>query len=183
MPATALSVVRTITVALAAAASCSAALADPVQILAYDGAIGVDPLTAAGGVDVPNTVRGVSPGGRAWVIRKFSAEVYDDASVVARGKGLLFSSGENIGTRGGVTHVAATLACGAPDSTSTKYTTGPFALDLAGNFTIRGFLSADGVNNAVLPSPCENPMLLIRASNPTTGAAGGWFAAGIRALD
>lgn len=168
----------------AAAAACGSAFADAEQILAYDGAIGVDPLTAAGGVDTLNVVRGVNPGGRAWVIRKLSAEVYADASIVARGKGLLLSSGEGITTRGAVSHVAATLACGPADATAAKFSTAPFALDAAGNFAIRGFLLApDGVNTAVLPVPCENPMLLIRASNPVTGAPGGWFAAGIRALD
>lgn len=165
--------------AFAIALSTAAAGAAPGALFSFSGAIGVDPLTAAGGADQLNVVRGISPGGRAWVIRKFSATVNDDASIVARGKGLLLSSGDAIATRGAVTHVAATLTCGPADATAARFSSGAFPLDFAGNFTIRGFLTADGVNAAVLPVPCENPQLLVRAANPVTGAPGGWFAVGI----
>jgi hypothetical protein len=147
--------------------------------LKFSGAIGVDPLTAAGGVDVSNVVRGISPGGRAWVIRKFSATVGADGSISARGKGLLFSSGDAIATRGSVAAVAVTLFCGAADATARRFTSPGTALDQAGNFSIRGLLSEDGVNAAVLPATCDNPQLLVRAFNATTQTAGGWFAAGI----
>lgn len=163
---------------LALCAASALANPKPPVVLKFDGGIGVDPLTAAGGVDVLNVVRGISPGGRAWVIRKLDAQVYADASVVIRGKGLLFASGDVIATRGPVTHVVATLACGPADATAAQYTTPPAELNAAGNFTIRGSLT-DGANVAVLPTPCDNPQLLIRAFNPATGAAGGWFAAGI----
>ncbi|MDH4052125.1 MAG: hypothetical protein OEW88_11670 [Gammaproteobacteria bacterium] len=165
-----------------ALAATSASAAPAAVILKFNGAIGVDPLTAAGGADVSNVVRGVSPGGRAWVIRKLDAKVFSDATVEIRGKGLLFSSGDVIATRGPVTHVAATLACGAADATALKISTAPAELNAAGNFTIRGPL-LDGANTAVLPAVCDNPQLLIRAANPTTGAVSGWFAAGILDLD
>ncbi|WP_298853730.1 hypothetical protein [uncultured Aquimonas sp.] len=164
-----------LSLALAAAGTYAA----PAEvILKFNGAIGVDPLTSAGGADVSNVVRGVSPGGRAWVIRKLDAKVCSDATVDIRGKGLLFSSGDVIATRGPVTHVAATLACGAADATALKVSTAPAELNAAGNFTIRGPL-LDGVNTAVLPATCDNPQLLIRGVNSTTGVIGGWFAAGI----
>lgn len=168
-----------LSLALAAAGACAAPAA---AILKFKGAIGVDPLTAAGGADVSNVVRGVSPGGRAWVIRKLDAQVFSDATVEIRGKGLLFSSGDVIATRGPVTHVAATLACGAADATALKLSTLPAELNAAGNFTIRGALM-DGVNTAVLPATCDNPQLLIRGVNSTTGVIGGWFAAGILDMD
>lgn len=158
-----------------AASAASADASEPV--LAFDGAIGVDPLTAAGGVDAPNVVRGINPGGRAWVIERFDARIYDDARIVATGRGLLFSSGDVIGTRGPVANVAATLACG-PANNALTFTTQPFPLDTAGDFKIRGTLSDDGGNPAVLPVPCDNPVLLIRGVN-TAGQVGGWFAAGI----
>jgi hypothetical protein len=148
-------------------------------LVEFSGGIGVDPLTGAGGVDVVNTVRGVAPGGRAWVIRKLEATVFADGTIVAKGKGVLLASGESIGTRGAVTHVAATLACGPADATALKATTAPSPLDAAGNFSIRAPLSADGINTVVLPATCDNPVLFIRNANPTTGAAGGWFAVGI----
>lgn len=167
---------------LSMALAAASGFASPATaILKFNGAIGVDPLTAAGGADVSNIVRGVSPGGRAWVIRKLDARVFSDATVEIRGKGLLFSSGDFIATRGPVTHVAATLACGAADATALKLSTAPAGLNAAGNFSIRGPL-LDGVNAAVLPATCDNPQLLIRVANPTTGALGGWFAAGIQDL-
>jgi hypothetical protein len=166
------------TLMLALSGVAAFAAPDKAAMLQFTGAIGVDPLTAAGGVDAPNVVRGIAPGGRAWVIRKLEAKVYPDAAVVVSGKGLLFASGDVIATRGAVTHVAATLACGAADATAAKFTTAPAELSAAGDFQIRGPL-LDGANVAVLPATCENPQLLIRAANPTTGAAGGWFAAGI----
>jgi len=163
------------------------ASADPSAMLTFSGAIGVDPLTGAGApgspVDVVNTVRGINPGGRAWVIRKFSATVYSDSSIVARGKGLLFSSGEVIATRGPVAAVGATLTCGAADATAARYSAGPVPLDTAGNFVIRGFLSQDGVNTAVLPATCANPQLLVGAWNAAEHRVGAWFAAGIQGDD
>jgi len=165
-------------ITLALAATAASAAPGSSAILKFSGAIGVDPLTAAGGADVSNVVRGINPGGRAWVIRKMEATVYTDATVGISGKGLLFASGDVIGTRGTVTHVAATLACGPADANAVKYTTAPAELTAAGSFKISGPL-LDGANTAVLPASCENPQLLIRAANPTTGVAGGWFAAGI----
>ncbi|MBX3603671.1 MAG: hypothetical protein KF788_00290 [Piscinibacter sp.] len=163
--------------ALLASLALPAAASPP--LLRFDGAIGVDPLTAAGGVDTLNTVRGIAPGGRAWVLREFSATVTRRGEITARGRGLLFTSGEAIATRGGVASVALTLACGAADASATKYSSPIVALDAAGNFQVRGALSEDGVNDAVLPDSCDNPVLLVRAANATTGVLGGWFAAGI----
>lgn len=158
-----------------ALAGAAAMGASPVPVLKFDGGIGVDPLTAAGGVDAPNVVRGVNPGGRAWVIRKLDATIYSDGSAVVRGKGLLFASGDVIATRGTVAQVVATLACGPADASATKYTTESAPLDEAGNFAIRGTLRGTDGNIAPLATvPCANPQLLIRAS-----AAGGWFAVGI----
>jgi len=148
-------------------------------LVAFSGAIGVDPLTAAGGVDALNVVRGINPGGRSWVLRKFSATVGKDGSVSAKGSGLLLGSGEGIATRGSVAAVVVTLFCGPADASARRFTSPSAALDLAGNFSLKGVLSEDGVNPAVLPAACDNPQLLVRSFNTGTGAAGGWFAAGI----
>ena len=91
----------------------------------------------------------------------------------------MLASGDVIGTRGPVTHVAATLACGAANATASLFTSAPSPLQVNGDFEIGGALSQDGVNPAVMPASCDNPVLLIRAANPATGAAGAWFAAGI----
>jgi hypothetical protein len=138
--------------------------------------IGVDP-TAAGG----NTVRGIAPAGRPWLIRKLSASVLPDSTLNARGRGLLISNGDLIGTRGTVTALAITLACGPADGTATLFNTiAPIPLDASGQFSVRAPLSTDGVNKAVLPATCANPVLLVRPANATTGvAAASWIAAGI----
>ena len=172
-----------LSVALAAASASVFAAPPAPPLVKFEGAIGVDPLTAANGVDALNIVRGISPGGRAWVIRKLKATIGIDGTVSARGAGLLLASGDVIGTRGPVTHVAATLACGPANNTASLFTSAPSPLAVNGNFDIGGTLSQDGVNPAVLPATCDNPVLLIRAANPTTGAAGAWFAAGIVSQD
>lgn len=167
----------------AAAGSTLAHAKEPPPLVRFSGAIGVDPLTSGpkspppGVEDQLNVVRGVNPGGRAWVLRKLEASIGSDGSIVAKGRGLLFGSGESIGSRGGVANVVATLACGAADASARKFSSAPAPLDTAGNFDLRGTLSEDGVNPAVMPATCDNPVLLIRGF----GAAGpgGWFAAGI----
>jgi hypothetical protein len=165
---------------LAASASVSAqADGRTPALVRFKGTIGVDPLTAAGGVDALNVVRGINPGGRAWMLGSLRAEIGADGSISARGKALLFTSGDLIGTRGGVTTVGATLACGAANATAALFNSRPAALDLAGNFQISGKLTQDGVNDAVMPATCDNPVLLIRNVAAATGAFGGWFAAGI----
>lgn len=167
--------------ALMLAAASGAALADksPPPLVRFSGAIGVDPLTASSGVDVSNVVRGISPGGRSWVLRKLSAKVGSDGSVSAKGAGLLFGSGDLIATRGTVAAVAVTLFCGAADATARRFTSPSGALDLAGNFNLKGTLSEDGINPAVMPATCDNPQLLVRSFNTSTGLPGNWFAAGI----
>jgi hypothetical protein len=164
---------------LALAAAGQSAQANPQPPLArFNGSIGVDPVASLN-TATTNVVRGINPGGRHWVLRKFKAAVGANGRLWAKGSGLLFGSGELIGTRGAVTHVAATLACGPADATARKFSTAPSPLDLAGDFDIRDTLSEDGVNAAVLPPTCDNPVLLIRSANPTTGVLGNWFAAGI----
>ena len=146
-------------------------------LLRFEGGIGTDPLTASNGADVLNVVRGVSPAGRAWRIDKLRASIGKNGSINARGNGLLLASGDVIATRAGVTQVLATLACG-PANNATLFHSAPAAFDTAGNFQIGGTLTQDGVNTAVLPPACENPVLLIRTVG-ANGAPGTWLAAGI----
>ena len=175
--------------ALAFSLAAASAMAGPVPVLKFEGAIGVDPLTAAGGTDQLNVVRGINPGGRAWVIRKFSATVYDDGSITARGKGLLFSSGDTIATTiapppngNPVSQVVATLACGPANNTAALYTSGSAPLNLAGNFNIQSVLRDSAGSEAPLMAvPCANPQLLIRSFG--TAGPGGWFAVGILERD
>jgi hypothetical protein len=171
--------IRGLVVALAASSAVALAHADSSNTLVrFEGAIGVDPLTAANGSDALNIVRGVNPGGRAWVIRQLHASIGTDGRISVRGAGLLLASGDVIGTRAGIAQVIATLACGPASAAATLFHSPPAALDTAGNFRISGALTQDGVNAAVLPATCDNPALLIRAVT-ATGTPGVWFAAGI----
>jgi hypothetical protein len=166
--------------AIAALALSAAAFAHSGSkaLVRFDGAIGADPLTASNGVDVLNVVRGINPGGRAWTIRKFSANVSKDGFVSARGAGLLLASGDVIGTRAGIAQVALTLFCGAANNTAAAFSSAPAAFDTSGDFHVSSALTQDGVNRAVLPESCDNPALLIRAVG-ANGGPGAWLAAGI----
>lgn len=159
-------------ITLATALSSASALADDSALVRFSGGIGVDPVAAvANGAQTPNTVRGVPPGGRAWVIDQLKVTVKRDGSISGRGTGLIFSAGDNIGTRGGVAKVFATLVCGDPGKPNELMDLNSAAvdLDLAGDFKLSGMLSA------VPPEPCVAPVLLIRGTN----GAQPWFAAGI----
>lgn len=153
-----------ITLALSTTLAAGSALAGDA-LVQFNGAIGVDPVAGiANGAPVANTVLGVPPGGRPWILRKLRASIDPDGSISAKGSGLLFSGGDSIGTRGGVTQVFATLFCSGVAHHS------PFVdLDLAGNFVIKGKLGA------VPLSPCLSPVLLIR----NAAGAQSWLAAGI----
>jgi hypothetical protein len=156
--------------ALAITTSLAAGTAQAAEpIVQFNGGIGADPVAGidANGAPVLNTVRGVAPGGRAWVIRKLKATVHSDGTLTARGSGLIFSGSEAIGTRGGVAAVQATLFCsGVP------FDSEPAPLDLAGNFSIKSRLGA-------VPQDCVAPVLLIR----NAAGARNWFAAGIPGTD
>ena len=168
---------------LAAAAVALSAHAAGDTLVRFEGAIGVDPLTASGGQLVTNTVRGIAPGGRGWVLPSFDASVRVDGRIRASGRGLLFSSGEVIATRGGVGAVVLTLFCGPADPSAQAFTSPAVPLDAAGNFRVDATLSEDGVNPATMPAACDNPQLLVRGFNTNTNLPGGWFAAGIARLD
>ena len=170
-------------ITLAALTLSALAFAHPQSktLVKFEGAIGADPLAAVGTAQQPNIVRGISPGGRAWVLRRLDAAVGKSGHIFARGSGLLLATGDVIGTVGPVTQVAATLACG-PAATPMLFSSAAAPLDAAGNFRIDSVLTQDGVNPAVLPPTCDNPVLLIRSVG-ATGAPGAWFAAGIPVLD
>jgi len=169
---------RFIAVALLATSAAVLAHTGSKTLVRFEGAIGTDPLTASNGVDVANVVRGVTPAGRAWVLRELHASIGKNGSIHARAGGLLLASGDVIGTRAGVTQVLVTLACGPANATAALFHSAPTPLDTAGNFRLSSTLTQDGINTAVLPPACDNPALLIRGVG-ANGAPGAWLAAGI----
>ena len=134
----------------------------------FDGGIGVVPVALAGGVGVANTVRGVPPGGRPWVIADLKADIDTDGRIRAEGRGLILGGGDSIGTPDGITSVAASLFC---DANTVAFSSASVPLSATGDFRI------DDVLNPLPPVPCTTPVLLIR--NGAGGAPGAWFAAGI----
>ena len=164
---------QTPTLIAAAVAAVLATPATAASIVSFEGGIGVQPVAGlAGGAPVPNTVRGVPPGGRPWVIARLKADVKANGTIHARGDGLIFAGSEAIGTPGGVNQVAASLFCGTP---AAEFDSPAVPLDAAGNFRIDAPLT--DATGATPPTPCDAPVLLIR--NATGGTLANWFAAGI----
>src|SRR5262245_41929215 len=64
-------------------------------LVRFDGGIGVVPVR---GGNLPNTVRGVNPGGQPWVIARLTVDVKTDGRISVDGRGLLLGGGDNIGT-------------------------------------------------------------------------------------
>ncbi|MEO8717698.1 MAG: hypothetical protein ABI423_05715 [Burkholderiales bacterium] len=142
------------------AAALPAAADEP--LVRFEGGIGVHPVSNLAGA--ANTVQGVPPGGLPWAIQKLKANIKQDGRIAVSGEGLVLAAGNNIGTRGGVLQVFATLFCGAD-----AFHSAAADLSVGGNFEIRGTLGA------VPPAPCNAPRLLIRNAAVGNNA---WFAAG-----
>jgi hypothetical protein len=167
--------IRGLMVALIAFAFLGIASAQDNVDVKFKGGIGVIPVTgvAANGAVNLNIVRGVNPAG-PWRIADLNAVVESNGHITVRGRGLLLAAGNGIGTNAGAS-VHATLFCG-PANAATAFDEPGVPLAPNGDFSIDDFLTGNGS----LPTPCENPVLLIRS-----GAAPGqgvWFAAGIQKL-
>ena len=168
--------IRGLVVALVALAFTGIASAQDNVGLKFKGGIGVIPVTgvAANGTVNLNVVRGVNPAG-PWRIADLNAVVESNGHIRVRGRGLLLAAGNGIGTNAGAS-VHATLFCG-PAATATAFDEAGVPLASDGDFIIDDFLTG----NTSLPTPCENPVLLIR--NGAVAGQGVWFAAGIQNLE
>jgi hypothetical protein len=167
--------IRGLVVALIALAFTGIASAQDNGELKFKGGIGVIPVTgvAANGTVNLNVVRGVNPAG-PWRIADLVAFVESNGHIRVRGRGLLLAAGNGIGTNAGAS-VHATLFCG-PATAATAFDEAGVPLAPNGDFSIDDFLTG-----GPLPSPCQNPVLLIR--NGAAPGQGVWFAAGIPKLD
>jgi hypothetical protein len=169
-------IVRGLAVALVALAFAGIASAQDNSGLKFKGGIGVIPVTGvtANGTANLNAVRGVNPAG-PWRITDLVAIVGADGHILVRGRGLLLAAGNGIGTNAGAS-VHATVFCG-PAASATAFDEPGVPLESDGDFRIDDFLTGNGP----LPSPCENPVLLIRSG--AVAGQGVWFAAGIPNLE
>jgi hypothetical protein len=168
--------IRGLVVALVALAFTGIASAQDNVDVKFKGGIGVIPVTgvAANGTVNLNIVRGVNPAG-PWRIADLNAVVESNGHITVRGRGLLLAAGNGIGTNAGAS-VHATLFCGAA-AAATAFDEPGVALGSDGDFSIDDFLTGNGP----LPTPCENPVLLIRSG--AVAGQGVWFAAGIPKLE
>jgi hypothetical protein len=144
-------------------------------LVQFRGGIGVLPVAGGVGQEATaevvnrNIVRGVQPAGQIWVISALTADVKVDGRIHVDGRGLLLGGGNAIGLNGNAS-VFATLICEAEAPFTERSTNGAgVALEPNGNFRI------DDVLVPAPPADCENPVLLIRNSEPNPA----WFAAGI----
>jgi hypothetical protein len=147
------------------------------EVLArFEGGIGVIPVSSAAGLANPdgtfpdvnrNVVRGVNPPGQPWRIAALSAVVDTDGAIHVRGRGLLLAGGNNIGRTANLS-VFASLVCGVAAPFDVHSTAAAGVLLAAnGDFRIQDTLDP-------VPAECDNPALLIRATNGT------WLAAAIQ---
>lgn len=163
-------------IVLALALFSTTAFAQLVKLVEFEGGIGSQPFANVGGAVAANDVNGVPPGGRPWPIKKLKATVFTDGTIHAKGENLVLGGGATVGTRGGVTQVAATLFCGTGTGLL-QFSSPAVPIAVNGDFEINAHL------NAVPRSPCTNPVLLIRNAPPLAGTPGNWFAAGIPESD
>ena len=141
-------------------------------LVRFEGGIGASPAAIVGGALVINVTRGVTPGGRPWVIESLQAEVKIDGRISVEGRGLLLGGGDAIGTPANQM-VRARLFCGS-GATATVHQSGLVQLEPNGDFRIDDVLGPVAPTTvATPPDPCTAPVLLI------VSAGGNWFAAGI----
>jgi hypothetical protein len=119
-------------------------------------------------------IRDVASGGRPWVIGSGEAKLEADGTFKLEVEGLVFPPGTVIngvdvsGTRGPITHFAATLSCIQADGTTANVTTTGFPATTTGDGHVKTKID--------VPPVCYAPVVLVRSFNPTTGVPGNWFA-------
>jgi len=106
-----------------------------------------------------------------WSVRSGYARVNLSTGVTSFGvEGLVINGTAFSGTPGPVSAVTGTLVCNVDTQTETVLDTAPVPLDAHGDAAFAGTLQG-------IPSPCANPLFLVRIATPE-GAAGRWIAAG-----
>jgi len=125
-------------------------------------------ITAQG---VINPVADINSGTFAWSARNGWARVNLSTGATAFAvDGLVINGTAFSGTAGPVTQVEGTLVCNAGQAGEATLDTAPVALSVQGDADFSGSIGA-------VPSPCGNPLFLIRIVNPA-GALGRWIATG-----
>jgi hypothetical protein len=147
------------------AGSISTASADESKVLQFDTMVGVPrPYTGAA-----NAIRGVSGGGRPWVLDFAKGKLSADGDIDVMVRGLVIDPNEPVPVAG--TNPSPTfkviVSCLSTDASGAAVTisvsTGEFPADTAGNAHIK--------DTVALPQPCIAPIVFV------TSATDAWFAA------
>lgn len=116
-----------------------------------------------------NNIGDVNVCGLAWTIKRGSALLTADGSILVKVRGLVINDTGNTtfnGTPDGVNNVYATLICGANANRVAVASTGLFPIDRRGNARIGGKIS--------VPAGCIAPAILVREAD---FPGQGWLAA------
>jgi len=114
-------------------------------------------------VNPTQPIAGVTAGGAPWVVAEGSrVRLREDGRITVVVNGLIIPT---LGTNP-VPTMAASLVCGDMVVDSTR----PFAVSPDGNGSISDRIGEFDEDN------CDNPIVLVRAFDPTTGALGSYFA-------
>ena len=125
-------------------------------------------ITAPG---IDNPVADIHSGAGPWSVQSGHARVnLANGATSFDVDGLVLNGSASSGTPGPVTAVVGTLVCNAGTGTQAVLDTPSVNLSAQGNADFTGHIGA-------VPSPCGNPLFLIRIAAPA-GAAGRWIATG-----
>ncbi len=140
----------------------TAAFADDDAVVGWGTIVGV--ITAPG---VSNPVGGIPSGGLPWITTGGRARVNLTTGHIAFNvEGLVLVGGNASGTRGGVANVKGTLLCNPGTPAQAVLDTATVPLSLEGDAEFSGNLGS-------VPSPCANPLFLVRVA-----PANVWIATG-----
>jgi hypothetical protein len=124
-------------------------------------------------LNVDNPVADINSGTFAWSTRSGHAQVdLVTGETNFDVKGLSINGSKFSGTPGPITAVTGTLVCNAGDVTEVVLDTAEVSLSAQGHAHFSGQIGAGNI-----PSPCANPLFLIRIAN-LPGATGLWIATG-----
>ena len=119
-------------------------------------------ITAPG---VSNPVAGIPSGALPWTVSSGWASVdFGTGHIAFLVKGLVLVGGDSSGTPGKVTRVKGTLVCNPGTSGQVVIDTPAVPLDSLGDAQFLPPAQLVGDLASALPSPCTNPLFLIRVS-------------------
>ena len=122
-------------------------------------------------LNVDNPVADIHSGTFAWSAQSGNAHINLSTGTASfKVEGLVIIGTPFSGTPGPITAVTGTLVCNAGEETEAVLDTDKVPLSENGDANFSGHI-------ANIPSPCANPIFLIRIADPE-GAAGFWIATG-----